>query len=1199
MDLTNKVHSLSADLRSLEIQLNHSRLQVESLSLTERDLHNERDSLQFALAESEQDRLLMETKLANIAGFEGGRGGNDLSIEAIRGKLLDMANKSIGELNETIREQRNADQSEKKNAQISKLSSQNKSLRVELKDLTDQLAQRTVLYAAQERKYNDSMRTNHTHHTEKSDEISQLRARLQQMEKQFEHVDRERVEAILRGREQDTSQETLQEQLSEAVERAQQLDLELTTLTTQNSTLQTTIQHLRGANFEELERGLVAEVEIIKAESASREADLKQQLESARELITQEAQNRDALVDEIVQLRDEVEGKVELLHKVHSAQRKGTLADATKHLAPISSEGDGAEPFIEHKGDSEKDFSALFDEAEDGPTSRPISPRAASDPFYDSSAGPNILYGSNLTHSTLHVLRVLVSELFGEGETSDANESVLLEIIREGSRWHGEADSGDTFQGLQSRIKSMIEDAYESVHRDLDDQNPWAQLSLAVTNILGGVASFVEQVKRRERKADKLRVKGTSRALDDVSLATSTTSAVLTKSFLIGDEAEESVLAGDETVATSVADALQEELTALKEELVVRRRREQRLRQSLKEQGGKLATVLQRAAQLSQPDETTPTPTLVAADVTRVSTDMSAAALKDATIGAEKARVDLAREKADKGVLEERAAGYQEEIHALQEEVESCHRLLKLTGDSTGKGYMQQIVSLDSQLKQLKENAGKDKENKGVQVSGSRTEGDGDADEDTVVDALADQFQEVNKRKFLEAELVVLQDRLSDMEEELGEVREELQKALQAGKAESQETGARASALESERDEMKKQMEALVSSMKQEYENKIKVLQEVKVGEPSSRSGESYDVAMQTEFNPGDSVVDQRVQFAVAQQRISDEQKWSQTLEVQRLSLVREHQLDLAHKVAALQREFEEEIATTQKDTKCKYKARMRDMRDRHEQEKGQLIKLIKKLGEGSEQHEDTSEEADKVRVFPEMLSPEQTAAMVKSISGHPLGVSQTVMRASIDSSSASSATGSYREGPSQASNEVSFQSDDLDFRSARNSTEALETSVDVSKQSLDSSMTASPPHWESQALEASPTTGEDRNVSTMETPPVHASKTTSSSSSSSSKTGRGATSSQRKPKSSKLSSPSRRVYGKDTSPPSAGALSSLRRSVDRSPEKVLKPAMVSRTPELSRQNTSSSRKKRGTDLSGKTISKTGGVPRRFPLTGV
>lgn len=1194
MDLTNKVHSLSADLRSLEIQLNHSQLQVESLSLTERDLHNERDSLQFALAEAEQDRLLLETKLTNIAGFEGGRGGNNLSMEGIRGKLLDMANKSICELNQTIREQRDADQSEKRNAQISKLTSQNKSLRVELRGLTDQLAKRTVLYAAQERKYNDSMRTNYALHTEKSDEISQLRARLQQMEKQFELVDRERVEAILRGREQDTNQETLQEQLSEAVERVQQLDVELTTLTTQNTTLQTTIQHLRGANFEELERGLVAEVELIKAESASREADLKHQLESARELIAQEAQNRDALVDEIVQLRADVDDKVELLHKVHSVQRNGALVDATKHLACISPRDEDTEAFIEHKGDGGNDFSALFDEAEEGLLSRPTSPRAAiSDPFYDSSAGPNILYGSNLTHSTLHVLRILVSELFGDGESSNANESVLLEIIREGSRWHREADDGDTFEGLQSRIRSMIEDAYESIHRDLDDRNPWAQLSLAVTNILGGVASYVEQVKRRERKVDQIHDKGSSKALEDASVATSTTSVVLTKSFLVGDDAAESMLAGDETVATSVADALQEELTALKEELVLRRRREQRLRQSLKEQGSKLATVLQRAAQLPQPGETAPTRDEV--NVAQVSTDKNAVALKEAIKGLEKARAELSREKSDKEVLTERTAGYQEEIRALHDEVESCHHLLKLTGDGTGKGYMQQIASLEIQVKVLEEAKVKNKENKGVQVAGQGKEGGEDGDEDTVIDALAEHFHEVNRRKFLEAELVALQDRISDREGELDKVREQLQQALEAREMGSQEKGGRASALESERQDMKKQMEALISSLRQEYEDKIKRLEGLKGEEAETYRGESSDAALQTEFNPGDSVVDQRVQFAVAQQRIDDEQKWSQTLEVQRLSLIREHQLDLADKVATLQREFEEEIATTQKGVKSKYQARIRDMRERHEQEKGQLIKLIKKLGESSQEHEDISAEGEEVRVFPEMLSPEQTAAMVKRISGHPLGVSQTVMRASIDSSSASSGTSSYREGPSQASNEVSFQSDDLEFRSARNSTEALEASVDVSKQSLDSSMTASPPHWESHALTVSPTAGEERNVSTMETPPVHISKTAVSSSSS--KAGRNVASSQRKPKSSKLSSPSRRASDKESSPLSSGSLSSLRRSIDRSPQKILRPAAISKTPEFSRQNTTSSRKKRGADVSGKT--KTGGIPRRFPLTGM
>ena len=158
-------------------------------------------------------------------------------------------------------------------------------------------------------------------------------------------------------------------------------------------------------------------------------------------------------------------------------------------------------------------------------------------------------------------------------------------------------------------------------------------------------------------------------------------------------------------------------------------------------------------------------------------------------------------------------------------------------------------------------------------------------------------------------------------------------------------------------------------------------------------------------------------------------------------------------------------------------------------------IKLIKRLGESYPR-----DEADKsykgngdtdLAVFPEMLSREQIAVMVKSIPGHPMASSQTVMRASIDSSGASSGTNSYREGPSQVSNEESFQSDDLEFKSARNSMEALEASMDVSKRSLDSSITTSPPHWESMSLRVSPTTGERQNVSNVETPPIHVLKDT------------------------------------------------------------------------------------------------------------
>ena len=183
----------------------------------------------------------------------------------------------------------------------------------------------------------------------------------------------------------------------------------------------------------------------------------------------------------------------------------------------------------------------------------------------------------------------MISELFGEGGTPDADESVLLEVIREGSRWLNEADGGETFQALQSRIKAMIEDTYDSVHRELDGKNPWAQLSLTVTNILGEVASRVEHVKRRERKTDRARIQHVDNFQEDASQAISIGSLAPTKAILLGEDMDDAANAGDETVATSVADALQEELTALKEELVVRRRREQRLRQSLKDQGSKLA----------------------------------------------------------------------------------------------------------------------------------------------------------------------------------------------------------------------------------------------------------------------------------------------------------------------------------------------------------------------------------------------------------------------------------------------------------------------------------------------------------------------------------------------------------------------------------------------------------------------------------
>ena len=60
--------------------------------------------------------------------------------------------------------------------------------------------------------------------------------------------------------------------------------------------------------------------------------------------------------------------------------------------------------------------------------------------------------------------------------------------------------------------------------------------------------------------------------------------------------------------------------------------------------------------------------------------------------------------------------------------------------------------------------------------------------------------------------------------------------------------------------------------------------------------GKLVESGSQTDFNPGDSAVDQRVTFAVAQQQLDDNKKYAQALEVQRLAMERAHQLDLADK---------------------------------------------------------------------------------------------------------------------------------------------------------------------------------------------------------------------------------------------------------------------------------------------------------------
>jgi hypothetical protein len=58
--LVNKLHLQNSELSSLNLSLNHAKLQIQAFAARELKFRSERDQLQFSLAVAEQDKLLLE-----------------------------------------------------------------------------------------------------------------------------------------------------------------------------------------------------------------------------------------------------------------------------------------------------------------------------------------------------------------------------------------------------------------------------------------------------------------------------------------------------------------------------------------------------------------------------------------------------------------------------------------------------------------------------------------------------------------------------------------------------------------------------------------------------------------------------------------------------------------------------------------------------------------------------------------------------------------------------------------------------------------------------------------------------------------------------------------------------------------------------------------------------------------------------------
>ena len=271
--LVQSLHQRNTEYRALELQFNHVKLQNESLLHQERKLREAVNSMEFDLAVSEENVTLLEEQLKNIASFEDGHvadssnassGGDSKAnrshtLEKLRGNLLNASHRQIYDLEQELRQLRRLYDNDTRqySEKILQVQSQNQALKEEAQSLGERLAQRTVLYSAQERRYLTHQRISSMDMEGKVDELTRTSAKLQQLEGQCAQLDRERVQLLMQKKEYEETIRIHRDTQERESARILELEEELTEVLDANRSLQDTISLLRGSDLEELERGMV------------------------------------------------------------------------------------------------------------------------------------------------------------------------------------------------------------------------------------------------------------------------------------------------------------------------------------------------------------------------------------------------------------------------------------------------------------------------------------------------------------------------------------------------------------------------------------------------------------------------------------------------------------------------------------------------------------------------------------------------------------------------------------------------------------------------------------------------------------------------------------------------------------------------------------------------------------------------------
>lgn len=202
--------------------------------------------------------------------------------------------------------------------QLTELEHDNQALSMKLEALSTEIAQRAVLYAAQERRMTDTYAKQEFKVQGQTKELVEVTAKLEQLQSMYHQLQQEHVELTMQHRTSQRTQEDSALLVEELQEQLQQANEDLAAMAGHNQSLETMVSNLRGGDAEGMEMNVLQEIDRIRQQARVREESLRIQINEAREQIASVSSTRDVYAQQVATLTHENQDMRRLLYELEA-----------------------------------------------------------------------------------------------------------------------------------------------------------------------------------------------------------------------------------------------------------------------------------------------------------------------------------------------------------------------------------------------------------------------------------------------------------------------------------------------------------------------------------------------------------------------------------------------------------------------------------------------------------------------------------------------------------------------------------------------------------------------------------------------------------------------------------------------------------------------------------------------------------------